>query len=106
MTQSTAKVLGDVETVNVESGVFQQLVNFGLLGTLAFYGMLLLGIWGVDRRHTVLRAAMSASILQSVVYMSIETVPYMSLLGLGPALSRRLLHVERQALAEVGVRGM
>lgn len=106
VTQSTAKVLGDVETVNVESGVFQQLVNFGLLGTLAFYGMLLLGIWGVDRRHTVLRAAMSASILQSVVYMSIETVPYMSLLGLGPALSRRLLHVERQALAEVGVRGM
>jgi len=67
VTQSTAKVFGDVETVNVESGLFRQLVNFGLLGTFAFYGMLLVGIWGVDRRHGVLRAAMSASIQQSVV---------------------------------------
>jgi len=95
VTQSTGKVFRDAHTVNVESGVLQQLVNFGLLGALAFYVMLLLTLWEIHRRHKVLRGAVLAGILQSLVYMSIETVPYMFLLGLAPALSDRLRRLER-----------
>lgn len=89
-TQSTRKVFPEAESINVESGVIQQLVNFGIIGTLAFYGLLVALVASVDRGHTLMRAGMIAALLQSMVYMSIETVPYLFLMGVGPAVSARL----------------
>ncbi|PUB27779.1 hypothetical protein C8K30_104229 [Promicromonospora sp. AC04] len=75
----------------VESGFFQQLVSFGVLGVVLFYLIMSQSIWAVDRSHSWLRAGLIGGMLETFVYQSIEVIPFMALYALAPFISTHLL---------------
>ena len=74
----------------VESGFFQQLVSFGVLGVVLFYLIMSQSIWAVDRSHSWLRAGLIAGLLETFVYQSIEVIPFMAMFALAPFISTHL----------------
>jgi hypothetical protein len=74
-----------------ESGVLEQLINFGVLGLLSFYGVMLLSFRAIEKRCTFLRALFISAMVQTLFYQSTEVLPYMALLAFLPQLSRSLL---------------
>ena len=70
-----------------ESGPLQQLLNFGLLGMLAFYAFLIQVAAWIRSEHRWLRAGYFAALIESIFYQSIEVLPFMALLLLFPAFS-------------------
>lgn len=67
-----------------ESSLLQLLANFGLLGTLLFYGILFYQKSRIDASFTILHHAFSACLFQTLVYQSIEVVAFITLLLLMP----------------------
>ncbi len=63
-----------------ESGVLQQLVNFGLLGLVLFYALLLHVYTHIGSHHRLLRHVYLAALTQTLFYQSIEVVPFITLL--------------------------
>jgi hypothetical protein len=90
ITQSTDKIFPNSPARQVESGVIQQLANFGFVGTMLFYGMFLIMYISINNDHYVLRATIIACIFQSFFYMSIETFPFMLLIGICPIISNNI----------------
>lgn len=90
----------------VESGLLQQMINFGLIGAIFFYAIFTCGWWVVDRRHLWLRAGIAGACVQSFVYQSIEVLPFVALVALYPAISDAIddRHVERMTSAWKGPR--
>jgi len=84
------KNLDNVNTSVVESGLIQQLVSFGLIGTVAFYALMFNLGKRIDKRHVVLKAGCYAAMLQTVVYQSIEVFPFMVFLCILPLVSSGL----------------
>lgn len=74
-----------------ESGVLELLVNFGLLGLLAFYGLMVLAILATPRSASWMRAGLVAGIVQSFFYQSIEIVPFMAIYAMAPLIGRLVL---------------
>ena len=74
----------------VESSLIQQLLNFGLIGCISFYILLILQFFCINNKHLFLRCCMIASILQTLVFQSIETIPFMVSLTLMPIISNNL----------------
>ncbi len=80
-----------------ESGFFQQLLNYGLLGVLSYYGFFVcLGLL-IRKEHLFLRAVFFASLAETFVYQSIEVVSFMTLLCMLPWVSQA--YAARRALA-------
>lgn len=79
--------LSNVDSNDVESGFLQQLLNFGLIGCISFYLLFLSLIRRIEKRHMWLRAAIMASFCQSLIYQSIETIPFMFTICLIPFVS-------------------
>jgi len=75
----------------VESGFFQQLVSFGVLGVVLFYLIMSQSIRAVDRSHSWLRAGLIGGMLETFVYQSIEVIPFMAIYALTPFISTHLL---------------
>lgn len=88
ITNSTKAFFKDPSITVVESGVIQQLVNFGLLGMASFYSILFLLFFRISKAHTALRYIFLAGVVESLFYQSIEVVPYISLLLLFPSISQ------------------
>jgi hypothetical protein len=84
---NAASDLGNTSGLVVESGVLQQLLNFGLIGAVLFYVVILSGSLRVDRRHKWLIAGLFAAAAESVFYQSIEVFPFMVILAIYPAVS-------------------
>jgi hypothetical protein len=74
----------------VESGPLQQILNYGILGCLLFYAMLMQVVKTVPTRYIWLKAAAASLVLNSLVYQSIEVFPVIVLLGLLPWLADML----------------
>ncbi|MBO0610926.1 O-antigen ligase family protein [Myceligenerans salitolerans] len=74
----------------LESGLIQQLVSFGLVGTIAFYLLMAGVVLAVRPGHRWLRAGLIGAMLQTLVYQSIEVVPFMVLFCLMPLVSTHL----------------
>ena len=74
----------------VESSVIQQLLNFGLIGCLSFYMLLFIQFFKINKEHLLLKCCMASSILQTFVFQSIESIPFMVTLTLIPILSNNL----------------
>lgn len=89
ITNVTANLAG-VESTVVESGTLQQLLNFGLLGVVAYYVVMARTVAAVRPAHAWLRAGLVACILQTAVYQSIEVLPFMTLYALAPAMLDRM----------------
>jgi hypothetical protein len=88
-TNITSNIAGTTGGI-VESGLLQQLVNFGLIGTIAFYGLYIGLFYAVDKNCRWLRAAVLASLMQSFIYQSIEVFPFIALVAFLPTLSHAL----------------
>ena len=67
-----------------ESSILQQLMNFGLLGMLSFYGLLFFLYTRIQKEHILLRFSYIAGVLQTSFYQSIEVVPFIVLLAFIP----------------------
>jgi len=80
----------------VESGFLQQLVNFGLLGTIFYYGLFIILFFRIRPEYFWIRSAFLASIIQTFVYQSIEVFPFMVLLTFFPIVSDSLWLRERR----------
>lgn len=80
VTNVTSNVVdpGSASTV-VESGLLQQLVNFGVVGVVSFYAIMILTVRAVPRADVWVRAGLVAAILESFIYQSIEVLPFMCL---------------------------
>ncbi|MBV4422913.1 O-antigen ligase family protein [Clostridium tyrobutyricum] len=84
-TNSTAN-FGGQSTV-AESGLLQQLLNFGLLGALLYYLLFIRIKRNINKNHVWLKVALIASILESFIYQSIEVLPFMAILCILPLTS-------------------
>ena len=87
--------LAEAESTVVESGFIQNLINFGLLGTIAFYS--LFAYVYRDSTKIVEKCFMLAFFAQTFVYQSIEVFPYIiGLLFLFSltARSKAVLHIK------------
>lgn len=73
-----------------ESGVLQQLANFGLIGLLIYYTMLIWIYLYIQKGHLLLRFVYISSLIQTLFYQSIESVSFMVLLFLMPWLSQAM----------------
>ncbi|WP_152667364.1 O-antigen ligase family protein [Cellulomonas sp. FA1] len=71
-----------------ESGVLQVLVSLGLLGALAYYGLMAVTTWATPGEVPWFRAGLLAAIVQSLIYQSVEVLPFMALFALTPLLAR------------------
>lgn len=74
-----------------ESGVLEQLMNFGALGLISFYAVMLLTYRAIEKDCTFLRALFVSAMLQTLVYQSTEVLPYMAMLAFLPFFSRALV---------------
>jgi hypothetical protein len=90
ITNSTNR-LTDTSSFVVESGVLQQLLNFGLIGTMCFYWLLLSQLFSIDKHHLWLKSALIAGILETFIYQSIETIPFMITITIIPFVSQSLI---------------
>jgi hypothetical protein len=87
---ATNNLNGTGPTIVAESGALQQLINFGFLGLVSFYGAMLLGYRTIAKECTFLRALFISAMVQTLFYQSTEVLPYMALLAFMPALSQCL----------------
>lgn len=74
-----------------ESGVLEQLMNFGALGLISFYAVMLLTYRAIEKDCTFLRALFVSAMIQTLVYQSTEVLPYMAMLAFLPFFSSALV---------------
>jgi len=80
--------LTDAENAGVtESGPLDLLINFGLLGLVGFYGLMLIAALSAPRRSWY-QAGLLAGIVQSTFYQSVEVFPFMLIFAMMPMLGR------------------
>lgn len=91
VTNSSHHVFGGRSHV-AESGVLQQLVNFGFIGLITYYFVLIMVFREIDPQHKTLRFLFIACLLQTFFYQSIEVVPFITLLALMPLISKSYAH--------------
>lgn len=74
----------------VESGVIQQLLNFGLIGTVIFYLFFYFIFQNIDQNLFWIKAFVVAAVIQSFAYQSIEVFPFMFIISLLPIVSKEI----------------
>jgi hypothetical protein len=89
----------------VESGLLQQLVSFGALGAILFYVVMGFAVVAVDPAHPWLRAGLVGAILETVIYQSIEVIPFMVMFAIVPFISTYLLRGGGAMAREASSRG-
>lgn len=82
--------LSDSDQKVAESGVLQQLINFGVFGLVSFYMTLFAAYPSLSKNHLMLRSLYISAMIQTCFYQSTEVFPYMALLALLPIFSRTL----------------
>jgi hypothetical protein len=87
VTNSTANMVEKETSFIVESGILQQLLNFGLVGLVLFYAILMNFYFYIDKKHLFLRSVFLAGLCQTVFYQSIEVVAFMVILLMLPWVS-------------------
>ncbi len=82
--------LSDGDQRVAESGVLQQLINFGIFGMLSFYMTIFAVYPSLSKNHLILRSLYISALIQTCFYQSTEVFPYMALLAFLPIFSRAL----------------
>ena len=88
VTRSTGTFVEGEKIRNVESGLLQVILNFGLFGALAFYTVFVLMYKRIYPGHTLIKSVFIAGLTQGIFHASIETFCYMVLMGLLPWVSQ------------------
>lgn len=78
-----------VESSVAESSVLQQLINFGLIGLVAFYAVMIGSVRACPPEIPWFRAGLIGALSQSFVYQSVEVLPFMVLFALMPLFATR-----------------
>ncbi len=65
ITQTTGRLPSNVNISHVESSVLQQLINYGLIGTMLYYGMYYHLYKAISIRHQWLRSENNMSARQN-----------------------------------------
>ncbi len=91
---NTTRNLSESESEIVESSVLQQLVNFGLLGTIVFYAMFFFAFTSINKRLPILRSFFVGAVFQTLFFQSIEVLPFIVLLLSFPLFSSLMISVK------------
>jgi len=86
ITNST-RTITNIKSFVVESGTLQTILNFGLIGFISFYSILFNVHSKIKKGHTFLLITLFSCLLSTMVYQSIETIPFIILLSLIPIIS-------------------
>lgn len=78
-----------VESSVAESSVLQQLINFGLVGLVAFYAVMIGSVRACPPEVPWFRAGLVGALAQSFVYQSVEVLPFMVFFALMPVIAAR-----------------
>ena len=74
----------------VESGTLQMLLNFGVIGFLSFY-LILFNIYSrIKKNQVFLFFVLFSFLCSTIVYQSIETIPFIVLVSLIPLVSNNI----------------
>lgn len=95
VTNLTGNLFGSESTI-VESGLLQNIINFGLIGTVIFYSFLIYIF--IKVRLSLEKCFIIAFIFQSLIYQSTEVLPFITCVFLLVPLS---LGVNRKSLVRV-----
>ena len=87
---NTGATFSHAEPLVVESGLLQQAINFGIPATVAYYLLFIGAFWACHPSHTMLRALILSCAVESLVYQSIEVIPFVVLVSFTPMLSRSM----------------
>lgn len=88
VTNLTSNISGAGTSTIVESGLIQQLLNFGALGTFLFYMFFTFLYRSIDKKYFWIKSGIFAAVIQSFAYQSIEVYPFMFILALFPIIVR------------------
>ena len=86
VTNATRTVTSNKSFV-VESGTLQMILNFGLIGFSAFYLILFNVYRRIKRQHIFLFFTLLSCLISTIVYQSVETIPFIVLLSFIPLIS-------------------
>jgi len=84
---NATRTVTNTKSFVVESGTLQLILNFGLLGFLSFYLILFSFVLRIRKNHVFLFAVLFSCLCSTIVYQSIETIPFIVLLSLLPLIS-------------------
>lgn len=99
VTNSTQAFFGENNLGKVtESGLLQQLINFGFLGTLLYYLMICFPYFFIEKEHYYLKSVYISCIIQTLFYQSIEVLSFFCLLMFIPWFSKsmKMLHERKK----------
>ena len=89
VTNSTSSLFKGSSRI-VESGLIQQLANFGFLGMVLYYGTFLWLFTYFQKGHYFLKAVYLASLTQTLFYQSLEVIPFITILVFLPWVSKNM----------------
>lgn len=88
VTNLTSNISDIGNSTVVESGLIQQLLNFGAIGTFLFYSFFVLLYNSIDKDYFWIKSGIVAAVVQSFAYQSIEVYPFMFMLSIFPVIVR------------------
>jgi len=95
---NATRTITNTKSFVVESGTLQMILNFGLIGFMSFY-LILFNIYSrIKREHTFLLFVLFSCLISTIVYQSIETIPFVILLALIPLISSDVKNIGRGSL--------
>lgn len=74
----------------VESGTLQMILNYGIIGFLCFYAIIFNIYRRINKKNIFLFCILLSGLLSTVVYQSIETIPFITLMSILPIISQDL----------------
>jgi hypothetical protein len=87
---NATRTVTNTKSFVVESGTLQMILNFGILGFLSFYLILFNISSRIKKNHVFLFFVFFSCLCSTIVYQSIETIPFIVLLSLMPLISNNI----------------
>jgi hypothetical protein len=87
---NATRTVTNTKSFVVESGTLQMLLNFGVIGFLSFYFILFNIFSRIKKNQVFLFFVLFSFLCSTIVYQSIETIPFIVLLSLIPLVSNNI----------------
>jgi hypothetical protein len=87
---NATRTVTNTKSFVVESGTLQMLLNFGVIGFLSFYFILFNIYSRIKKNHIFLFFVLFSFLCSTIVYQSIETIPFIVLISLIPLVSNNI----------------
>ena len=87
---NATRTVTNTKSFVVESGTLQMLLNFGVIGFLSFYFILFNVFSRIKKNQVFLFFVLFSFLCSTIVYQSIETIPFIVLLSLIPLVSNNI----------------